>query len=86
MRGRSLSATCRSKTRRITSALTTCFASPRSCNSGSPSKKGNRTKMKKIMEFFGFTSAGAFMKEWKALDETDQAQLKAGIEDGSLTY
>ncbi|WP_277425608.1 hypothetical protein [Mycolicibacterium nivoides] len=42
--------------------------------------------MKKIMEFFGFTSAGAFMKEWKALDETDQAQLKAGIEDGSLTY
>ncbi|ALF00357.1 hypothetical protein SEA_ARCHIE_51 [Mycobacterium phage Archie] len=42
--------------------------------------------MKKIMEFFGFTSAGTFMKEWKALTETDQAQLKAGIEDGSLTY
>ncbi|QGZ16566.1 hypothetical protein PBI_GABRIELA_51 [Mycobacterium phage Gabriela] len=36
--------------------------------------------MKKIMEFFGFTSAGAFMKEWKALTETDQAQLKAASE------
>ncbi|SHT54567.1 Uncharacterised protein [Mycobacteroides abscessus subsp. abscessus] len=42
--------------------------------------------MKKIMEFFGFTSASAFMKEWKELTETDQAQLKSGIESGSLTY
>lgn len=42
--------------------------------------------MKQIMEFFGFTSAGAFMKEWKLLTETDQAQLKAGIADGSLNY
>ncbi|QFG14288.1 hypothetical protein PBI_TOURACH_50 [Mycobacterium phage Tourach] len=42
--------------------------------------------MKKIMEFFGFTSAGKFMPEWKALTDQDREQLKAGIEDGSLTY
>lgn len=43
------------------------------------------TGVKKIMVFFGMT-AGNFMKEWKLLSDQDKADLKQGIEDGTLTY
>ena len=42
--------------------------------------------VKPVMEFFGFTSVTAFMREWKLLDEKDQEQLKQGLSDGTLTY
>jgi hypothetical protein len=42
--------------------------------------------IKQVMEYFGFTSAGKFMQEWKLFSPADQEQLKAGIGDGSLTY
>ena len=38
-----------------------------------------------VMKFFDI-KAGQFRTEWAELSETDKAQLKAGIENGSLTY
>ena len=48
--------------------------------------------LSKVMKFFGFTKKDgtndvpAFRKEWGALTDTDKAQIKQGIEDGSLDY
>ena len=39
------------------------------------------------MEFFGFTGQiSEFAKQWKALTPQDQADLKRGLEDGTLNY
>ena len=38
-----------------------------------------------VMKFFGIQIA-TFRKEWEQLTDTDKAQLKKGIGDGSLTY
>ena len=40
----------------------------------------------KIKEFFGYKSLGEFATDWKLLTKEDQEQLKAGIEDGTLSY
>lgn len=42
--------------------------------------------MTKVMKFFEYASAAKFAPEWRKLSETDKAQLKAGIESGTLTY
>lgn len=39
-----------------------------------------------VMKFMGYTNAASFRKEWVLLSDTDKAQLKAGIENGTLTY
>lgn len=38
-----------------------------------------------VMKFFGL-SAAKFRPEWNELSDLDKWQLKAGIENGSLTY
>jgi len=45
--------------------------------------------MKVVMDFFGKkegSSLKGFTDEWKALTDNDKAQIKAGLEDGTLTY
>lgn len=39
-----------------------------------------------VKNYFGIESAAEFSREWKQLTDTDKAQLKKGIGDGSLTY
>ena len=39
-----------------------------------------------IMNFFGFTKASDFTREWKQLTPEDQAQIRAGLSDGTFTY
>lgn len=41
--------------------------------------------LKTIMAFFGMTPS-EMSKEWKRLTDTDKAELKSGLENGSLTY
>lgn len=45
--------------------------------------------MKDVMDFFG-RKAGqnlkGFTDEWKALTDTDKAQIRKGLGDGSRTY
>jgi hypothetical protein len=42
--------------------------------------------LKQVIEFFGINPLSQFSKEWKELTPEDQAQIKAGIGDGTLTY
>lgn len=42
--------------------------------------------LKDIKDFFGFTSLSEFSTEYKQLSEKDREEIKAGIENGSLTY
>lgn len=42
--------------------------------------------VKDIMAYFGYKSAGEFMRDWKQMTDTDKAQIKAGLSDESLTY
>lgn len=41
--------------------------------------------LNQVREFFGMTMP-EMNKEWRALSDEDKAQIKAGIEDGTLTY
>ena len=41
--------------------------------------------LKEIMAFFEMPSKG-FASEWRRMSDTDKAQIKAGIGDGTLTY
>lgn len=41
--------------------------------------------LKTIMAFFGMSPA-QMTKEWKALTDKDKADIKSGLENGSLTY
>ena len=41
--------------------------------------------LKQVMEFFAIPT-GQFGKEWKVLSDSEKAQIKAGLGDGSLTY
>lgn len=41
--------------------------------------------LSRIRDFFGMTSAD-FAREYKLLSTQDKADLKQGIEDGTLTY
>jgi hypothetical protein len=41
--------------------------------------------IKEIMSYFGM-SASEFSREWKALSDSDKAQLKTGIGNGTHTY
>ncbi len=41
--------------------------------------------LKKVMVFFGM-SAKEMMTEWKPLSDSEKAQVRTGIEGGSLTY
>lgn len=41
--------------------------------------------MVKVMKFFEMTPA-SFRAEWSKLTDADKAQLKAGVENGTLTY
>lgn len=39
------------------------------------------------MQFFGpWDSAAQFAKEWRRLSDQDKADLKKGIQDGTLNY
>lgn len=38
-----------------------------------------------IREFFGMDMP-SFRKEWAAMSDADKADLKAGVENGTLTY
>lgn len=42
--------------------------------------------LKAVKDFFEIKSASVFTKEWKALDEASQEQIKQGIGDGTLNY
>lgn len=44
--------------------------------------------IKDVMDFFGKGEGGlkGFSEEWKALPEADRAQIKDGLENGTLTY
>lgn len=41
--------------------------------------------LKEVRDYFEMPSQG-FASEWKALSETDKADLKVGIGNGTLTY
>lgn len=41
--------------------------------------------MTEVMRFFGM-KAGEFRAEWAKLTDTDKAQLKEGVTNGTLTY
>lgn len=45
-----------------------------------------RPVLTKIREFFGYPNIAAFGKDWRNLTDEDKAQIKHGIEDGSLNY
>lgn len=47
---------------------------------------GDGTILTRIKEFFGYKTLAEFAKDWKLLSDEDKAQIKSGIEDGSLTY
>lgn len=42
--------------------------------------------LKQVAEFFGYAQLSKFRDDWNNLSDTDRAQIKAGIGDGSLTY
>lgn len=47
--------------------------------------------LKQVAEYFrsgegGYESLSAFSKDWKLLSETDRAQIREGIGNGTLTY
>jgi hypothetical protein len=42
--------------------------------------------LKQIKEFFGYVSLSAFSADWKQMSETDRAQIRDGIGDGTFTY
>ena len=44
-----------------------------------------RNLLKEMREFFGM-DAGSFTREYKQLSPKDKAELKKGIEDGTLNY
>ncbi len=50
--------------------------------------EGTATPMtlKDLKGFFGYEKLTDFSKDWKALDEADRKAIRAGIEDGSMTY
>lgn len=39
-----------------------------------------------IRDYFGYKSTQAFSKEWSDLPQKDKDELKAGFQDGSMTY
>lgn len=41
--------------------------------------------IKEVMAYFGIPIA-TFSKEWKELSDSDKADLRRGIGDGTLTY
>jgi len=44
-----------------------------------------KTGLGKVAEFFGM-KLGEFRTEWAELSPEDKAQIREGIESGSLTY
>ena len=44
------------------------------------------TNVKDIMNYFGYKTAGEFMRDWKQLSDSEKEQLRSGIENGTLTY
>jgi hypothetical protein len=42
-------------------------------------------KLTEIMKFFGLTAA-KFQREWSKLTDTDKAQIRQGIGNGTMTY
>jgi len=39
-----------------------------------------------IMKFFGYDNTAQFRKEWNDLNPADKEDIKAGLNDGTLTY
>jgi hypothetical protein len=39
-----------------------------------------------VKKFFEYDSTSKFMADWKELNETEQAQIKEGIGNGSFNY
>ena len=39
-----------------------------------------------IRDALGYTSNTQFSREWKELPERDRDQIRAGVENGTLTY
>lgn len=42
--------------------------------------------LNEVRKYFAYDNASEFRKDWMALDKDSQAQLKAGIGNGTLTY
>lgn len=42
--------------------------------------------LKDLKEYFGYAKLTDFSKDWKHLSETDRAEIRGGIENGSMTY
>lgn len=42
--------------------------------------------LSEVNKYFGYPNLSAFSADWKALSIEDRDQIKAGLEDGSLTY
>ena len=42
--------------------------------------------LKDIKNFFDYPTLKAFSADWKQLTEIDKAQIKQGLQDGTLTY
>lgn len=41
--------------------------------------------LKDLKEFFGYSKLQDFSRDWKLLSEEDRAQIRGGIEDGTMT-
>lgn len=39
-----------------------------------------------IRKYFGIDNVALFRKEWSELSTTDKAEIKAGLENDTLTY
>jgi len=42
--------------------------------------------LNKIREYFGYENASEFRKDWMKLTTEDRNQIKAGFENGTMTY
>jgi hypothetical protein len=42
--------------------------------------------LKAIADYFGYESLSTFASDYQKLDEVERAQIREGIESGTLTY
>lgn len=42
--------------------------------------------LNEIRKFFGYENIAQFRKEWAQLTDKDKAEIKSGLESGTMTY
>lgn len=44
------------------------------------------TNLNAIRDYFGYENAAAFRSDWMKLSKEDREQIKAGFDNGTMTY